>query len=399
VGFPSRSWGGVTPNSAIIMTPNFAWASCTGHGGGHTGDNVCFMTGMNQVNDLFIWGTGLTPAANANCANGSGKTILMVQINTGSLTGVNVAGICPGETGEGVEMASIDEFWLGGGAQYAMQFPCNVSAVVETHVLDCREDTLNNPGMVVWSGGYLTDISSWPIVGLNIQGGGTASTRGTHLASTGTQCAVNMNGATSTWNSYGDFLNADITGATGIAALCGGGIVQAANTVFKVTGGSLNAITWLNTGSFTSLGGNTITGGINQTSAPTGISGWDILQGSCTGVVTSASTIGLFGLGNNTTTTCTSTTTNIGPTLGKAGNVYGFTCYAGVAGNQAADACTVLKNNVATSMTCSLNGATSCTDGAVAHQFTYAIGDIITVKVVSGTATTLAGVKASVLAW
>jgi len=152
------------------------------------------------------------------------------------------------------------------------------------------------------------------------------------------------------------------------------------------------------TGTVTVKDGNTFLNGITNAAGGVfnGQDGNGVYTGACTGVVTSATTVGLYGLGQFTATTCTSTTVSIGRVMSKPGSVYGLYCTA-TAGNQAADACTVVKNGVAQTMTCSLNAVTNCFDGATGHVVTFVAGDILGIEVIAGTATTLAGVKGTLV--
>jgi hypothetical protein len=171
------------------------------------------------------------------------------------------------------------------------------------------------------------------------------------------------------------------------------GILNAGTMILQnTTVGSTNGTGVSNSGTLFVKSGNTFNNGITNTGVITGIDGQGVYQGSCTGVVTSAATVGLYNLGQTAATTCTSTTVGSGRVMSQAGKIYALYCTA-TAGNQATDACKVVLNGVAQTMTCSLNAVASCTDGAVAHVITYAQGDIVGVEVIAGTATTLANVK------
>lgn len=193
----------------------------------------------------------------------------------------------------------------------------------------------------------------------------------------------------------------DTTGGSVVSASAGtsnaitnGGTFTLRNTTIASTGGA--AIS--NSGTVLFKEGNVIsTGGLTNTGTIQVIPSMAGYVGSCTGVVTSATTVGLYGLAQQTVTSCTSTTVANGQVMAKPGSVYALYCTA-TAGNQASDACTVVKNGVAQTMTCSLNAVTSCTDGTVAHQIAYVAGDILGIEVIGGTATTLANVKGLIVA-
>lgn len=184
-----------------------------------------------------------------------------------------------------------------------------------------------------------------------------------------------------------------IASTTGTAnAITNAGTLSLRNATISSTGGTGLS----NSGTVTVKDSNTFNNAITNTGTIQGQPGQGVLQGACTGVVTSATTVGLYGLGQQSATTCTSTTVASGQVMSKAGSVYALYCTA-TAGNQATDACTVVKNGAAQTMTCSLNAAASCTDGAVAHVVTFVQGDILGIEVIGGTGTTLANVKGTLV--
>jgi len=157
------------------------------------------------------------------------------------------------------------------------------------------------------------------------------------------------------------------------------------------------SVSMTNSGTVIFKEGNSFPQGITNTGIFQTISGTGGYSGACTGVVTSATTVGLYTLGQFTTTTCATAVTGLGQVASKAGTVYALYCTA-TAGNQATSACTLVKNGAAQTMTCSLNGAASCTDGTVAHQVAYVAGDILSVSATAGAADTLANVKGTIVA-
>lgn len=159
-----------------------------------------------------------------------------------------------------------------------------------------------------------------------------------------------------------------------------------------LTGGSGAGRSINSSGTVNFKEGNSFPQGITNTGTFQGQRGNGVETGACTGVVTSATTVGLFQLGQLTTTTCVTAVVGLGQVMSKAGTVYALYCTA-TAGNQATSACTALKNGAAQTMTCSLNALATCTDGATGHTFTYVAGDILSVEAIAGTADTLANVK------
>jgi len=128
------------------------------------------------------------------------------------------------------------------------------------------------------------------------------------------------------------------------------------------------------------------------------VQGPAVFQGQCTGVVTASSTLGLYGLGNQTPT-CTGTTVNQGKIVSTVGinDVLTYLrCTSTAAGvNASSGAATVLKNNAATALTCTIGTGTSCVDNT--HSAAYALGDNISIQFTTQAADTLAGVACSVL--
>jgi hypothetical protein len=187
----------------------------------------------------------------------------------------------------------------------------------------------------------------------------------------------------------------NINGGSGGTALINAGTVTLRNTSVTCAG-TCTAIN--NSGTLLFKEGNVISGGaITNTGTIQVIEGEGGYQGACTGVVTSGTTVALFNLGETATTTCSTAVGTGGQVATKAGTIYALYCTA-TAGNQATDACTVVKNGAAQTMTCSLNGVATCTDGTVAHWVSYVQGDILAIEVIGGAATTLANVKGVIVA-
>jgi hypothetical protein len=151
-----------------------------------------------------------------------------------------------------------------------------------------------------------------------------------------------------------------------------------------------------NTGTVLDYGRWSLTAGsASVSSSPTSTwTGPQTLQGSCSGVATSSVTIGLYDLGQNALLTCTSLVVNLGKAMNKSGTLAGLICTADT-GGVPADTCTVVKNGAASAITCNIGVGTSCAD--FTHPVAYIAGDVIGVEIVTGVATTLANVKASVV--
>lgn len=169
-----------------------------------------------------------------------------------------------------------------------------------------------------------------------------------------------------------------------------GGIAYAENSTFTGTVASVNIA-----GTYTDKGGNVYSTAAAFTAGGK-FSGPNVLQGSCSGVATASSTLGLYGLGQSTALTCTSTTTTLGPVMQQGGTLLGLSATSTAAGvNASSGVVTVLKNGIATSITCTIGTGTSCSD--FAHSTAYNQGDVISVQFTTQVADTLAGVNASIL--
>lgn len=186
------------------------------------------------------------------------------------------------------------------------------------------------------------------------------------------------------------------SGAGTANAIANSGTLTLQNTLVASTGGT--GLANSATGIVNFLNGNTLSNSLTNASGGViqGQQANGTYSGACTGVVTSATTVGLYDLGQNTTTTCVTAVVGSGKVMSHTGTVYALFCTA-TAGNQAADACTVVKNGAAQTMTCSLNAATNCTDGAAGHVITFVAGDILAIEAIAGVATTLANVKGTIV--
>lgn len=186
-----------------------------------------------------------------------------------------------------------------------------------------------------------------------------------------------------------------ISTSTGTAAgVSNAGTLSLRNTQISSSGGT----GLINSGTLTVKDSNTFLNSITNTGVIQGQPGQGILQGSCTGVGTASSTLGLYGLGQFATPACTSTVVNLGQVMAKAGTAYALYATATAAGtNASSGVVTVLKNNVPQTLTCTIGTGTSCSDGASAHTFTYVAGDVISVQFTTQAADTLAGVKGFVV--
>jgi hypothetical protein len=380
------SAGGIVESTEFIMTPDFNWAACTGTSA--VGGGVCFGSVVNQITGIYIWGTGLPTAQNANCANGAGKVILAGLSQGAELIGVNVNGVCPGTTGEGIELNTFDENFDYGGVQDSMTKACVVNGIADQlRSSDCHNQQIaGGLGLVINSGASAQDLASIYLGSTTIAG--NFNTHGSHFVGNGATFAVQCNSG-GRWTSDGDFIGIDA--ATQNAAQINTGCVAGArNTQFN---GSVTGLTIGGSATFIDQGGNTISGA----SVSGGAKGQQIVIGKCTGVATASSTLGLWGAGASATP-CTSTTVSQGVVMGAPGTLSGLAVAASAGGvNASSGVVTVLKNGVTTAVTCTIGTSTGCSD--ISHTAAYVLGDIISIQFTTQAADTLANVYASVFAW
>jgi len=375
--------------TTLILTPDFNWAGCTGTGATF---GVCFGSAFQQVNYMVFSGGGLT-GATACPAAAQNKVLLATHTQAGQKFNTNLQGICPGTTGlEGIELNSLDDVSTWGGGQAVGQYACVANAVATSMFYnDCDNTSTGGTGLWVKAGAQMQDFGSFHIVNALVNG--ILNTHGTHFDGTGSNYAVNCTGAGSQWLGDGDFINqAPNPGGNGLST-ASGCKAQARRTAFAGPGGNV-AIS--NSGSFISEGGNSVTANIVGGTGPW--SGLDVLKGACSGTATSSATLGLYGLGQSTTLTCTSTTVNLGVPMGTNGTLLAMEVTATHAGvNASSGVVTLLKNNVATTITCTIGTGTSCFD--TNHTVAYVVGDIISIQFTTQGSEVLAGVAATVLAW
>jgi hypothetical protein len=110
-----------------------------------------------------------------------------------------------------------------------------------------------------------------------------------------------------------------------------------------------------------------------------------------TGLCTASSTLGLYPLGQLATPTCTSTTVANGQVLEQPEYIQSLIANVTAVGvNSSSGVVTVLKNGIATAMTCTIGTNSSCTD--FTHQIAFAAADTLAVQVTTQSADTLSGV-------
>lgn len=228
-----------------------------------------------------------------------------------------------------------------------------------------------------------TEISSAPVPGFTTTGssliqnhGGTLYCDQCYESATSGQFIVGYNGTLSGANAY------------------------VSSSIFTSGSGGAGSVVWedVSGDSVYDLGGNNFglasTGGFQPTNP---IVDGHMLKGACTGTATSSSTLGLYGTGpNETATTCTSTTLGSGVVMTQGRTLATLQVTATHVGVSASSGVvTVLRNGVATTITCTIGTATSCHD--FAHTVAVSAGDLISIQFTTQASEVLAGVQASII--
>lgn len=390
---PAWVGSGFGASQAVLeMTPNFNWAGCqTISGASHP---VCFGGVARSIANIQIYGSGLN-SSSTMCTNATNKIVLSGWPTSTVLYGVDLAAICPGTSGlEGVEMNSYDESFDLGGAQNVGQIACEIASgqgeVMRSN--DCINPNQGSTGYgLLCKGGQLYSLDNYPLQPVLVQGGCTLNSQGGNFQAGGTNPGLEV-------QSGGSFVGHEDThqGFT----VDSGGFASASNQNFQPFSGATLTVN----GNFTDLGAN-----YWATNQPTtGASGsWQasssttLLFGTCRGTATSSSTLGLYGLGQFSTQACTSTTVNQGQpyrSISRAGKASTLACNASHGGVSASSGVvTVLKNAVATSITCTFGTGTACEDNT--HTDTPALGDVYSIQFTTQASEVLANVTCTLLGW
>jgi hypothetical protein len=167
------------------------------------------------------------------------------------------------------------------------------------------------------------------------------------------------------------------------------------SSLFHPTAGG--SFTSFNSGDvFTDEGGNNLDigawGFVTAATAPTVIADGRSLTGTCTGVATASSTLGLYNTDmnpSNTTTTCTSATVGAGYAMTQARKLQGLFCSSSA--TTVSVACTVMVNGSPSAITCTMTAAKTCQD--FTHSVALNSGDLVSERIVTGAAETGSNIK------
>ena len=380
-------WGYKT--SLIVPTPNFSFTTCTGG----AGSNICFGGSAGVHYTMFaIWG-----GENGNPGNPASTKYALGLAGDNQLTNAWVVGWGASASMtnfRGLLVGTIGQYPLIGGVDGAGSVACEVSGLyVQFTGMFCGD--VGGDVLLIDGGAQLRDFgSAYGVPGNN---GSDIRNAGGIYYGDGISCILQTSNNGVCYR--GDGGTGYLTFVTvqqqnpAQGVWVNGGNVFLANSAM---GGNTNPVL-VSSGQFFDLGGNSYSGtGANSFTTGTYAADGHSLKGSCTGTVTAASTLGLFGTGPNVSlTTCTSTTIGSGVPTPGARTVMNLAVLAGTGGvNASSGVVTVLKNGVATTITCTLGTGTKCTDGT--HQVAFADGDLISISFTTQTADTLANVRAMV---
>ena len=387
----------------FIVTPNFSMASCTLN-------NACFFspTTGQSLQDFSIWGAGNSTLGLAGkfilnvgqLGGTSGNQRLQNVIVMGWGAGVsNFIGI---QFGSGVTQATyVQDDGAGGIA-------CQISNTIigfsfgpgnfcgdtlQQSLFMAGAGTIINSFGNTWrpNGSVSCDVGNLVNATINLFGDNVHYNQGHAGVGSGATCFAGtglIEGVTISDNSNNGtsiFVNP-------------GGTLHAHNSVISQVGTGATALNI--GGTFMDEGGNKIiTVAANVfASGSSYVADGHSAKGTCTGVATASSTLGLYGTGPNVTlTTCTSAAIGTGIQVQGTRSLANLVVSATAGGvNASSGVVTVLRNGSPTTITCTIGTATFCSDGS--HSVTASDGDLISIQFTTQAADTLAGVKA-VIAW
>jgi hypothetical protein len=382
-------------STAFLPTPDFDLTTCSGAGK----DNSCFGIGISEMDDFQVIGMGIPTTT----VSGTTATIFHLHspMAMHNMSCQNWAYNDPNVTNVlndlSISWSLFGQYFGCGG-----QGPTFSNAAIAGTIIGSYAGAGNTQPILVQSASPGLDYFS-----NSFTGGGGASPCGviasgfghffglaTGYDETGAGQLFCVDGGTVSLVGGVMHHNQSTAGRFALRASAGGNI-SLCNYRIDDTGTGEFAITVDSTSSLYSCGNNFINGAINIT--PGGIwIGPEANNGFCTGTATSSATLGLYALGENTVTTCTSTTTNLGVPARKSGNITGLNVTASHAGvNSSSGVFTVLVNGVASTVTCTVGTGTNCQDNT--HFPSVNFGDIISIQFTTQAAEVLAGIKAQVI--
>jgi hypothetical protein len=427
---------GQGPNNTVLIPYNFNFASCSGPDAGAA--DCVGGTDNLEAHDFAVAGLG----QNFNTAAASGKVLVDLR---GSLNG----GACTGSTGFNLSFSN----WAvnTGATGLSMGFNACGDATYSNIVAELFGSGAATNGAVctVTSMGTVVTLSAVACFGTSgiaaklIPAGNSNNAAGVinsyggyygeTMVANGVVWSVQNSGANGIVNSYGDFIDeANVTGTVNIVGMQVNGT---GSTTINFNGSSLglnsantstNYMFFLNSQGLIHLRGSTLVmtgannklanfvggsnaiifddggntykpGGLESVFQAGGLVANTGIKGICTGTATASSTLalnitGLSTAGTGITTACTSTTIDKGVPSQGARTIQNLVCSSSA--TTVSVACTVLKNGVATAVTCTMTAATVCSD--TIHSATTADGDLISYQIVSGAAETGANIHAVV---
>ena len=382
-------------STKFIPTPNFSLAAA-----GDTG--YFFSGGLTYLLDFGIWG-----GQQFNVAT----TIPIIAVQNDSyLVNIKIEGWQPA-TNAGISVGglncnncSLTNVYMNDGG-FINVTPSQLGITLVNTFCSHGLQTAGSSIVNDFGGFYNQGPSTSTALNIGASGGSGTIYNGFGVFVTGPPAGVAVRvGNSANVNFYGATIDGSGAGSFGIFYNGSGANVSAnSNTIIKgnATNGAINN-TGNNAGAIFHDDGTTqFTWGTASVFFGHAGSQFNIdansLRGACTGVATASSTLGLYGTGPNVTlSTCTSAAIGTGQVMNGIRTLQGLVASASAAGvNASSGVVTVLKNGVATTITCTIGTGTSCND--FTHTVTTADGDLISLQFTTQAADTLAGVKASIM--
>jgi hypothetical protein len=207
---------------------------------------------------------------------------------------------------------------------------------------------------------------------------------------------INNNGGTVSCSGC-EIILGTVPNAVGYEGFGGGSRLALQNTKIDAHGTGSHPIVLFQSGdNYTDLGGNTFIGPNSFGVGSLIIADGHQVKGIGTGNCTASQTLGLYGTGPNVTaTTCTSTTIGSGIPVSGTRTLTNLICSAAIAGTTDTTV-NALVNGSVTAVTCTIAAGTlGCSDGI--HTVALSDGDLVSLEIVTGAATTPSGINASVM--
>lgn len=379
----------------LMPTLNFDFTNCLSGANG-----ACIGNPNITDNENFsVWGNG------ARCAATHSVNLFVLGL-AGRMINVDTVGWCAHGGGSsliGVDIIGATDIYTYSGTNFfgstEIQFQQNNIFFGNSNITG-NAFSANNACAINFAGAYSIFSTGNTITGCtSMAAGAVFNSVNTTVNTAGAEACINFGAGTV------NLLGNDIICAIGVTSQptlfsnVSGGRVNAQNSSIGGGSGTAVNVSMVAGDTFSDLGGNTF--------PSTGAAGiWNLggswlaeghsVKGTCTGVATASSTLGLYGTGpNETLTTCTSTTIGSGVQVQGARSIKYLYVTAGTGGtNASSGVVTVTKNGSGTTFTCTLGTGTTCQFSGT--PVAVVDGDLISITFTTQAADTLANVKALV---